>query len=365
MRIGVIRGDIPGPIFVADLEPTSQVNVPTEPAGQTRYISRPTAATVGPFVATVPATLVSSGTVTFPLTINAGNQTLKVKSAVADAYTTVLVATGVYANMTALVTAVNAALLNTAFKAQAFSTTKLALMTVATGESVRIQHDSTAGGSTFNTPGALAAAGANFTVPSAGALIAATLPVGGPLDVRAATIRTTLGAGLTNAQVTAAADLIAPKFVESNTVLDSFLSGDIKQLLSASFNPDPSRIPALTSGPAITVVQDDGNTLFTYAAPTLTNGQVNVPVAGAVTLTGLNLASPGSPNAELQETKVAFYVNGQTKTVTQYAIVAAGGTVTTTSIVVPASVVPAGALVAGIKAQVQYKTFVSNKFTLV
>ncbi len=364
MRVGVIRGDLPGSVFVADLEPTSQTNFPTEPAGQTRYIARPTAVTVGPFIATLPATLVSAGNISFPVTINAGNQTLKIKGASADPYTSVTVATGVYANMTALLVAVNAALLGTAFSAVAFSATKLTLRTTATGEGVRIQYDTTAGGSTFNTPAALAAGGANFTVPSAGSYITATLPVGGPLDVSTATIRASLGGGTTAAQVTAAADLIAPKFVESNTALESFLVGDLAALKSASFNPDPTRIPAFTPGAAITVVADDGSTPFAYAATALTNGQVNTPVAGAVTLTGTSLAGVGTPNSEIEETKVAFYLPGGVKSLTQYAIVAAGGTVSATLIVIPASLVPAG-VVAGIQAQVQFKSFVTNKFTLI
>ena len=41
MYVGVIRGDLPGPLFLADLEQTSQTNFPTEPFGQTQYISRP------------------------------------------------------------------------------------------------------------------------------------------------------------------------------------------------------------------------------------------------------------------------------------------------------------------------------------
>jgi hypothetical protein len=51
-------------------------------------------------------------------------------------------------------------------------------------------------------------------------------------------------------------------------------------------------------------------------------------------------------------------------TVDQYFIVAAGGTVSKTSIVLPAAVVPAG-VAAGIKVQVQYTSLVSNQFTLV
>lgn len=364
MRVGVIRGDLPGPVFVADLEPTSQVNVPTEAPGQTRYISRPTAATVGPFVTSLSASLASTGNITFPVTINAGNQTLKVRQAVTDAYTVVLVPTGTYANINTLVAAANTALLGSAFKAQAFTATKMALLTVATGEGQRIQYDTTAAGSTFNTPAGLAAGGANFTVPSAGTFIAATLPVGGPLNVSVTTLRATLGGGLTDVQVAAAADLIAPKFVESNTALESFLVGELSGLRSASFNPDPTRWPALANGAAISVVQDDGVTPFVTSTPVLTNAQLNVPSAGAITLTGVSLAGVGLPNAEVEETKVGFYTPWGVKTVTQFVILRAGGRVSATSIIIPASVVPAG-VTSGVAAQVQYKSFVSNKFTLV
>ena len=78
MRVGVIRGDIPSPIFLADLESTSQTNFPTEPEGQTRYISRPTSVTVGAMMsANIPASL-ASGAIVFPLAINLGvNDALK------------------------------------------------------------------------------------------------------------------------------------------------------------------------------------------------------------------------------------------------------------------------------------------------
>lgn len=41
MRVGVIRGDLPGPLMITDVESVSQYNPPTEPRGQERYIGRP------------------------------------------------------------------------------------------------------------------------------------------------------------------------------------------------------------------------------------------------------------------------------------------------------------------------------------
>lgn len=363
MRVGVIRGDVSSPIFLSDLEPTSQVNFPTEPAGQTRYLSRPTSVTVGPIIATLPATLVSNSAIAFPLTINNGNHTLRIKGAAADPYTVVTVANATYANMTALLAALNAALLATPFKAQAFSGTRLTLRTEATGTGAFIAVDSVANGSTFNTPAGLLVGGDTHEMPSAAVCIASTLPIGGPLDVSATNIRATLGKGLTDAQVTAVADLIAPRFLDSNTAIDSFLVGDIKELLSPTYCPDPNRIPAIATGQAVVVVHDDGVTPFSYTLPTLSTAELNAPSAGAVKLTGAFLASAGSPNAEVVATRVKFYTRPEAVSVDQAFIVAAGGKVSATEIIIPASLVPASAN-ATVSVQVQYKSFVSNILTL-
>lgn len=363
MRVGVIRGDLPGPIFLADLEPTSQANFPTEPPGQTRYLSRPTDLTVGPVLGTLSATIASTGAITFPLTINAGNKTLRIREGASDSWTVVTVGEAVYANVTTFVAALNTALGTSGFTAIAKSSTRIALLSVTKGAGARVQVDTVAAGSTLNTPAVLGAGGATFTMPSAATLIATALPVGGPLDVSAATLRTVLGQGLTDAQVNLVADTLAPRFVETDTALKSFLVGDLSELLSASYNPDPHRMPPIASGPAVTVVTDDGSTVFTSTVPTLTNAQTNTPVAGALTLTGTGLASSGSPNAEVVATAVKFYLPVP-KSLSQAAIVAAGGTVSKTSIVVPASLVPSGTA-AGTEVQVQYTSLVSNRFALV
>ena len=51
MRVGVIRGDLPGPLFLADLEPTSQTNFPVDPAGQTQYAEYPNSTVLTNFLA--------------------------------------------------------------------------------------------------------------------------------------------------------------------------------------------------------------------------------------------------------------------------------------------------------------------------
>lgn len=363
MRVGVIRGDVPSPLFLADLEPSSQMNFPVDPPGQSRYVSRPTSATVGAMLsASIPASLVSTGPITFPVTINGANDTLRIREVGGYAVLTIPHAT--YANIAALVGGVNTAIGTLPIKAIAFSSTKIAFQTTADkGAGTVLQIDSVVNGSTFNTPAVLGAGGQVKTVPTAAALISTTLPVGGPLDVSPATVRSSLGAGLTDAQVKIAADAIAPQFVETDVAIKSFLVGDMAGYLSSGWNPDPNRIPAFTPGPAITVVQDDGVTAFAATKPLLTNAQFGVPAPGAVKLTGTGIAGAGSPNSEVVATAVKFYLPVPVS-LSQSAIVAAGGTVSSTIIIVPASIVPTG-VAAGIKVQVQYTSLVSNQFTLV
>ena len=78
MRVGVIRGDLPSPLFLGDLEPVSKANFPIDPVGQTRYLSRPDPTTLTNYLsgfnndglaivgfAGVPAGVQSSTAVTF------------------------------------------------------------------------------------------------------------------------------------------------------------------------------------------------------------------------------------------------------------------------------------------------------------
>jgi hypothetical protein len=64
MYVGVIRGDLPGPVFLADLEPTSGTNFSTEPPGQTRYIARPNLANITKYLAAQSLVASASGLIT-------------------------------------------------------------------------------------------------------------------------------------------------------------------------------------------------------------------------------------------------------------------------------------------------------------
>lgn len=97
-------------------------------------------------------------------------------------------------------------------------------------------------------------------VASASALVTATVPVGGPVDVSSTTIKAVSGlSGASATQVTAIQDLLAPSLVETTVARASWTSGNLKKLRNSTFTPDPNRF---TTGPAIVVVQDDGVTLF-------------------------------------------------------------------------------------------------------
>lgn len=346
MRVGVIRGDLPGPVTVQDLETVSQFNPPTEPLGQERHIGRPDPTALTAYLAAhVPAGIESTGALTFPVTIVAAtNDVLRIKTSAAAAYTAVTVAAAAYATMNALVTAVNAALAvgGVAATATKDSTgTLLVLQSNTNGVGSYISVDSVANGSTFNgaTAGNLGAGGQTFTMPSAATIITALLPVGGPLNVSSAAILTNLGASPAAA---ATADLIAPRFIETDVAVKSFEVGMLRGYLSPTYTPDPFRLPAFALGPAISVVADDGVTAFSAPVPQITGAVHNTPNPGDLTITGVGLG-----NAEFFDATVVHITNPTTGAfvkVSQKVIAAtlSGGTqgsVSATSIVIPASLI--------------------------
>lgn len=247
MYVGVIRGDLPGPVFLADLEATSQTNFPTEPAGQARYISRPNLANITAYLA-----------------------------------------------------------------AQSLSA-------------------------------------------SATALITATVPIGGPVNVASATIKAVAGLGAaTVTQVTALQGMLAYHFTETDVDIKSFAVGNLQGLLKSTFSPDPNRIPALAQGPAIGVVLDDGSTAFTFNAPHISGAVIS---GGILTITGTGLGNP-----EYFDSTKVHIIGGfglPSFLLEQRAIThVAGGVISATSIVIPASLIPSAAT--GSTVQVRFTTLASN-----
>jgi hypothetical protein len=339
MRVAVIRGDVPSPIFLADLEPTSQFNPPTEPFGQTQYIEYPSATALtylmkgvyvsytedytivgdigddvnDQFTASVPNTLpipagsqgyggvpaavISSSAITFPVTIGGGTNTLAVANSSPPSYTSVVIASGVYATMTALLTAINAVLVPTGL-ANAVSD--------STGLKVVIQSSVPGPGSFIELGGAtdtttlFLASGQTFTMPSAATIIAALNPVVAPpatgsLNVSAAALLTNVGPTPNSSYV---ANFIAPQFLETTVAVQSYQAGNLHGYLLPTWNPNPRLLPAITSGPAIQVVENDGTTPFSSSPlapfPMITAAVHNSPNTGDITITGVGLG-----NAEL------------------------------------------------------------------
>lgn len=176
-------------------------------------------------------------------------------------------------------------------------------------------------------------------VASATTLITATVPVGGPVDVSSGTITGVSGlGGATGAQVTALQDLLTYRVIETDVAKKSFLFGNISGFRSANFNPDPRRDPALSNGPAIGVVADDGSTAFAVAVPDITTADLGTPSAGDLRITGTGLAGYG-----LYETTVVLIGTGARK-LREDQILGGGGTITDTQIDIPAALVPGVAL---------------------
>lgn len=355
MRIGVIRGDLPGPIHLRDLETVSQFNPPTEPRGQEVYIGRPSTTEIEAVLsnATYGAGAVIEGSDiagNFPITITGSNDDLKVRTTAAGAFTTVLIAQAAYANITTYLAAINAALSGTGITARqgTGSGTRVAIESNTKGVNSVIGIDSTGNGSVANTPLGFGASAIQRTMPAASAFITASNPVNGTLNVSAATINGVGASTNSNAltliptargTTTKVADAIAPQISETSVAIDSFLVGMVSEYRSALYNPDLRR--GLPNAAAISVVQDDGSTAFSAIAglPTLVTADLNTPTTGALTLTGTFMGTYDS-----KDTKVRVTGPGINKTLYQKAIEAAGGSVAATAIVIPASLIPGATL---------------------
>lgn len=195
---------------------------------------------------------------------------------------------------------------------------------------------------------------------SASALITATVPVGGPVNVSSGTITGVAGlGGASPTQVAAIQGFLAAKLVETDVAKKSYLYGNIAGLRSASFNPDPARN---TAGAAVVVLADDGSTAFAVAVPVLTTADLDTPTLGALRLSGTGLLGYG-----LYETSVSLMGSALgsslQRRITQAQILAAGGTVTATQIDIPVSLT-SGATVGYTTARVLTNDMISGAVIL-
>lgn len=130
-----------------------------------------------------------------------------------------------------------------------------------------------------------------------------------------------------------------PCYLPVTKPTDPLIQGyiDLRQTERVNFSAGKGKIKKLADAGFLTVVSF---TMADVAAPTVTNAQLNVPGAGDVTITGTNLVSL-APNTST----VLVTGTGGPLTLTQAAIIAAGGSVGNLSIVIPAALVPGVAAV--------------------
>lgn len=145
-----------------------------------------------------------------------------------------------------------------------------------------------------------------------------------------------------------------PVHKPSNPAIQGYI--DLRQTDRVTLSAGKGKIKKLADQGFITVVSF---TMADVAAPVVTNAQLGVPGVGDVTITGTGFLSL-APNFST----VLVSGTGGPLTLTEAAIVAAGGSVSDTSIVVPAALVP-GVVITNTSVRVVADDKTSNAFALV
>jgi hypothetical protein len=273
MRVGIVRSDI-AKVYLSDIENRSQRVFSSEPAGQSRYVVKPSDTDLTGVMNryAILSALGTDAAATFDTT---ANNALKIRTTT-GAYTTISVSSSLTLSKAQLAAELNAGFLNaglpvvvTHFTSGA-NLNKLQFDTVApnAGPNAKLQIDTAANGSTLNI--ALAAAWVltppNLSGISLATLKAAVYPTATTINVASATITalSTFSVMQATAQtnlVNAIADNIAPRLVETGPVLLSFVYGVMSKLRSAAFQPGGARV-GLPAGVGAAIVADDGSTVF-------------------------------------------------------------------------------------------------------
>jgi hypothetical protein len=99
MRVGVIRGDLPGPVSLMDLETVSRYNPSTEPRGQEVRLGRPSTSGVQTALDAIPASLLGTVDISGGATIT-GSTTddIRARTASGDSFTVASIAAAAYSS---------------------------------------------------------------------------------------------------------------------------------------------------------------------------------------------------------------------------------------------------------------------------
>jgi len=263
-------------LHLDDLMPRNQYPYASQVAGQSRVIRKPSDDELAAAVAAYPAPVFLLGSDTNAAVDTSVNDTLKIRASLQDAYTSIAVTAGAATAKTTIRDDLNTAFTSNAlpFIASVVGTNQIQITSVApnVGPGALLDIDTVANGSILNTPLGLAD-GATVTGSSTAGLVSdiktAVYPTAVTIDVSQATVVganadfTNLSAGDKTALTAAIAELVAPYFVETGDVLNSFANGKLSVARVATFRPDGDRA-GYPTGIAVAAVADDGSTPFTY-----------------------------------------------------------------------------------------------------
>lgn len=269
MRIGIVRSDI-GKLYLSDVENKSQRNFSSQPKGQSRYFTKPTDAQLATMLATVAflTKLGSVGAATFNTAGTANGTKLNIKTASAQPFTQITVSSGAAVPIATIVADLNRGFTNAGLglRARADATNHVAIDTTAKGPSayLEISAASPSAGALHTVLGLATAALNGLTVS---ALKAVVYPTAVTINVSSAAILaiptfSLMASADQTALVTAIADMVAPRLVETGFALRSFAYGVISKVIGATYQPGGARI-GLPIGIGAAIVKDDGSTPFT------------------------------------------------------------------------------------------------------
>lgn len=277
MRIGVVRDDMGRGLHLDDLMPRNQYPYASQVAGQSRVIRKPSDAELAAAIGSYPAPAATTGTDTNANVDTSVNDTLRIRTSPSATYTVIAVTAGAATAKTTIRNDLNAAFTSNSLPlvADIVGTNQIRIRTTSpnVGPSAYLQIDSVANGSTLNTPLGFAVGGVVATGTATSTLVTdvktAVYPTAVTIDVSQATVVAAnaafagLSAGDQAALTAAIAELVAPYFVPTGDVLNSFANGKLSVLRVAAFRPDGDRA-GYPTGIAVAAVEDDGSTPFTY-----------------------------------------------------------------------------------------------------
>jgi hypothetical protein len=272
MRVGIVRSDV-GKLYLSDVENKSQRNFSSQPKGQSRYLSKPTDAQLATMLGTVAflTTLGSVGAATFNTAGTANGTKLNIKTAAAQPFTQITVTSGAAVPIATIVADLNRGFTNAGLglHARADGTNHVAIDTTAKGPGAyfRIDAASPSAGALQTVLGITVGVGAAVNGLTIAALKTAVYPTAVTVNVATATITAlstfaNMASADKTALVTAIANTIAPRLVETGFALRSFAYGVISKVASSTYQPGGARI-GLPAGIGAAVVADDGSTPFT------------------------------------------------------------------------------------------------------